>query len=204
MIQLTCSQCGSNLRVTDKMAGKKGKCPKCGKMNVIPCPDDKPPPEEQQDGSSLRDLAAAASKASSPTPLPNVAPAAHQPASTPVHGQSSRSRRQSSENPPNYTGVKFIGYLFIGLGVLLWIAGMVILIKSLTTPSESGMHDITTTSPGQTVVRTVWTGPSGDQVMSGVIMAILCGILGFIFIGVGQLFSCIRDMAQNSYYLRRL
>jgi len=197
MIQLTCSQCGSNLGVTDKMAGKKGKCPKCGKMNVIPYPDDKPPPEEQQDGSSLRDLAAAASNAS---PLPNV----HRPASTSVHGQPSRSRRRSSANPPNYTGVKFIGYLFIGLGVLLWIVGVVILIKALTTPSESGVHDITATSPGQTVVRTVWTGPGGEQVIFGVIVAIFFGIHGFILVGIGQLFFCIRDMAQNSYYLRRL
>ena len=36
MIQFTCTGCQAKLQVTDDMAGKKGKCPKCGHPVLIP------------------------------------------------------------------------------------------------------------------------------------------------------------------------
>jgi DNA-directed RNA polymerase subunit RPC12/RpoP len=36
MIEFKCSECGKQLRVNDDAAGKKGKCPQCGAMIVVP------------------------------------------------------------------------------------------------------------------------------------------------------------------------
>ena len=36
MIRFTCSNCSRLIRVEDKYAGKKGKCPKCGNAVVVP------------------------------------------------------------------------------------------------------------------------------------------------------------------------
>jgi hypothetical protein len=43
-IQFSCSGCGNILRVGDEMAGRKGKCPKCGLINLVPFPDGTLPP----------------------------------------------------------------------------------------------------------------------------------------------------------------
>ncbi len=39
-IDVTCEGCGKTLSVDDSMAGKRGKCPKCGTVLVVP--DDGP------------------------------------------------------------------------------------------------------------------------------------------------------------------
>jgi len=36
MIEFRCSECGKQLRAKDDAAGKKGKCPQCGAMLVVP------------------------------------------------------------------------------------------------------------------------------------------------------------------------
>ncbi len=36
-VRFTCGACGKNLRVQAKLAGKKVKCPKCGKTTLVPC-----------------------------------------------------------------------------------------------------------------------------------------------------------------------
>lgn len=36
MIKFACSKCGQSIRVDDKYAGKKGRCPKCGTAVVVP------------------------------------------------------------------------------------------------------------------------------------------------------------------------
>ena len=36
MIKFACSKCRQSIRVDDKYAGKKGKCPKCGQPVVVP------------------------------------------------------------------------------------------------------------------------------------------------------------------------
>ena len=38
MISFNCSSCESKLKVHDRFGGKKGKCPKCGAVNLIPSP----------------------------------------------------------------------------------------------------------------------------------------------------------------------
>ena len=37
-ITVTCEGCGKKLRVKDELAGRKGKCPACGTVLVIPQP----------------------------------------------------------------------------------------------------------------------------------------------------------------------
>lgn len=36
MIRFACSKCGQKINVADKHAGKKGKCPKCGNVVIVP------------------------------------------------------------------------------------------------------------------------------------------------------------------------
>jgi hypothetical protein len=43
-IQFSCAGCGNILRVGDEMAGRKGKCPKCGLVNQVPYATGGPPP----------------------------------------------------------------------------------------------------------------------------------------------------------------
>ena len=38
-IPVKCSNCGKTLNVPDSMAGKKGKCPKCKKVILVPTAD---------------------------------------------------------------------------------------------------------------------------------------------------------------------
>lgn len=38
MIEFKCSECGKQLRVKDEAAGKKGKCPQCGTVLLVPAP----------------------------------------------------------------------------------------------------------------------------------------------------------------------
>ena len=42
-------------------------------------------------------------------------------------------------------------------------------------------------------------GTLAGSVLGGVMF-----MVGFVQLGIGQLFYCIRDIAQNSFYLRRL
>jgi hypothetical protein len=43
-IQFSCAGCGNILRVGDEMAGRKGKCPRCGLVNQVPFADGSLPP----------------------------------------------------------------------------------------------------------------------------------------------------------------
>src|SRR5438445_6226475 len=36
MIGFACAHCGTGLRVKEKLAGKKVKCPKCGRVSAVP------------------------------------------------------------------------------------------------------------------------------------------------------------------------
>ncbi|MBN2582935.1 MAG: hypothetical protein JXL80_07700 [Planctomycetes bacterium] len=43
MIEFRCPHCGEGVEVDDQFAGLKGQCPECGKVIVIPRPNDAPP-----------------------------------------------------------------------------------------------------------------------------------------------------------------
>jgi len=43
MIRFQCDECGSTLKVEDRLAGKKGKCPKCNAVTMIPDPSSTTP-----------------------------------------------------------------------------------------------------------------------------------------------------------------
>ena len=44
-IIVTCAQCGKKLKVADSMGGKKGKCPACKAILIVPEADSAAPPE---------------------------------------------------------------------------------------------------------------------------------------------------------------
>src|SRR5262245_37842935 len=43
-IAFNCASCGNPLRVPDEMAGRKGKCPRCAFINVVPAASAAPQP----------------------------------------------------------------------------------------------------------------------------------------------------------------
>jgi hypothetical protein len=88
---------------------------------------------------------------------------------------------------PAYSGIKFIGYLFMLCGLLCWGIGVPWLISIVVRALSSGDSDVM-----------LLMGGIGLPVGAGLF------ILGFVQIGMGQLFLCIRDMARNSFHLRRL
>lgn len=56
MIAFKCSSCGHRLRVSEKHAGRKGRCPKCSTLLRVPSPDSETPQAEVSVGlSSLRE-----------------------------------------------------------------------------------------------------------------------------------------------------
>lgn len=82
---------------------------------------------------------------------------------------------------PNYGGVQFLGTLYIVLGYIACTIGGVVFLEAATRNTTS---------------------------RAGVTMGLLAGggvvITGLMMVGFGQLFHCIRDMAQNSFRLRGL
>jgi len=49
MIQFHCKNCGQKIAVQDKFSGKKGKCPKCKNIVVVPKPEDRVTSTNQSD-----------------------------------------------------------------------------------------------------------------------------------------------------------
>ena len=43
-IKVTCQSCGKNLQVADSMAGKKGKCPQCKSVLIVPAQEEQAAP----------------------------------------------------------------------------------------------------------------------------------------------------------------
>jgi hypothetical protein len=68
-IQLCCPECNKPLKVKDELAGKKVKCPGCGKPVPVPVPDEEPEPvvEEVQEAPAPKPAkAAVTAKAKAP------------------------------------------------------------------------------------------------------------------------------------------
>jgi hypothetical protein len=93
-IAFQCSSCGVTLRVPDTSAGRRGKCPKCATVNLIP------------DAGGHVQAAPPVPKAAKPAPAPDVADEGEE-----VGGASeARPRRKGAKKRKNRT------MLFVGLG----------------------------------------------------------------------------------------
>jgi hypothetical protein len=117
------------------------------------------------------------------------------------HYGEARSPRASGGRPgndiPHYGGLLFLGWLYVVLGFICFavggIAAGVMLIGSI-----AGGFQATRSGMPPEARDLVVIGGFGSFVVAG--MVFICGM---IQIGFGQLMFAIRDMAQNSFWLRQ-
>ncbi len=101
-IEFDCSGCGDLFRVADEMAGRKGKCPGCGVVNLIPSPEEAraitraPRPETNQTRLALEEEESAVEVVETP---------------------SSEKKPRKTRLWPMLLGLGFLGLLLAGLGV---------------------------------------------------------------------------------------
>jgi hypothetical protein len=80
MIDVDCGKCGLHVQIPDAMAGKKGKCPKCGEVLVIGQP--RPNKPTQAAGRAAEDKPATKSAPASAAPAAAAPPTAASPPAT--------------------------------------------------------------------------------------------------------------------------
>jgi hypothetical protein len=183
MIEFHCEACGAPVRIGDEFGGKKGRCPSCGAVIDIPA---------QSDPAVAK---AAPAPAPGPTPQspapmpPQPAPAAA-PAFAPLPG-APRPRMVV----PRYGGVTFLGYMFICMGILMCVMGLLVFLAAAI-----GGAGASYAMRG----RAMPVGFGASMALIGLIYGGFIGIWGLMGVGMGFLVFCIRDMAQNTFYLRRI
>lgn len=203
MIKFHCPKCGRHVGFKVGIPGKQVTCPSCKRAVVIPASATGISAKAEPDASGR------ASESREPvggeTPSAGSFGAAPATAAVPVvkphNPQHSRvTHRTSRVTIPDYRGVKFLGGLFWAFGILHWVAALVVAVGTVITGSSQGSR-----SP-QPVKQSglQWQGPDFSQLLMGLAVAVLIMVLGFILVGFGQLFFCIRDQTRNSFYLRRL
>jgi len=93
----------------------------------------------------------------------------------------------AAARPPGYLGVLFIGYSIIVSGILCWLSGLGVVLFLVVEGFRSG--DLRAAILSVDLSRAIAVG---------------LFILGLVLVGMGQLFLCVRDMARNSFHLRKL
>ncbi len=232
MITFDCDTCGHSVRVKDEFAGRKGKCPKCGAVLQIPGDAPEPEPVTAESASEATPVAPPVRADEPPDPLAQLAQSAARPApkrptappAAPVAAPAPRpaapepkpakakeakppkaetarpatpdepAERPPGRLPPKYAAMKGVAIVFLALGLLLIVIGLSIgavgLLRAGTVTYEtSGVE-----KAGQ--ILTAAAGP--------LLAAAAMVLNGVMLVGLGQLFVCVRDIAQNTYYLRRL
>ncbi len=208
-MKFACSACGTSLRAHEEWVGRAVKCPKCGTRNVVPAVTEPIETAIERGGNGAGDnpLAALTAAVDATTHesetshhATGVEPVDHgQPQHAPAHAHGSRGvgalgYRRAESGPaeaPGYHIVRIvgfiqqiIGYFVIGIGVLALVGGVAmaanILIKT---------RDVQLAAGGLTGMTLV-----------GLYLA----ILGIFLVGAGQVMFCVRDMARNSFYMKRL
>ena len=101
-IQVRCPGCGATLSVKDEMGGKKGKCPKCGQLMMIPAVA-APPPQ------------AAAPPPPPSAPQPPPVPARPRPGARAGRPPAARRRPASGEVSDKSQATAFILCMFFGI-----------------------------------------------------------------------------------------
>jgi hypothetical protein len=131
------------------------------------------------EASSAEELVSVAEPESAPDMVETAPAAPAEPERSPAPLSSPASPKRP--RVPRYNGVLFLGTLYMVLGGIACIGGAIVLGIGLTHTSE-----------GMAVLMTRLT------------VGLPLIIAGLMLIGFGQLFYCIRDMAQNSFCLRDL
>jgi tetratricopeptide (TPR) repeat protein len=72
MIRFQCTGCGATIKVNDNLAGKRGKCPKCGTVVTIPFPE--PQPVDESAPPHVAESARPAVAPPRPAPAPRTPP----------------------------------------------------------------------------------------------------------------------------------
>lgn len=229
MIPFDCPTCGGRLEVPDEYVGRQCRCPSCGTVAVVhsgrtrgagdtahgpaagaddiaaalsaswhPASHDDPAPagaggNVQYDLSLIFGTPAAAGEAPAATQgaaADAEAPPAEPFPSEPLFAMPSAgvgSTRSAPTAPPEYAGVRAVGVLSValggvcalgGVGLLLALAGDALLSDDLSGALAAG-----------------WPG-----------LAVAIGLLvgGTLQVALGLLTLCVRDLARNSFHLRRL
>jgi Na+-translocating ferredoxin:NAD+ oxidoreductase RnfE subunit len=88
---------------------------------------------------------------------------------------------------PRYAGVAFIGGLYQVLGIVCGLGGIAVIVISLFAESDRSRSSAISSVVG----------------VGGVVSGLGLVLIGFVIIGIGQLFDCVRDMARNSFQLHR-
>lgn len=202
MIKFHCPKCGRKVGFKVGIPGKQVTCPNCKRTVTIP---------KSATGISARTGPDAGGRAGEsrepvgretpPAGSSGAAPAAAVAVAKPHNPQQSRAaHRPPHLTIPDYKGVKFLGGLFWAVGILHWVMAAIVAVGTIVGAISQGSR------PPQPVEQTgfQWQGPDLWQLLMGLAVAVLIMVLGFILVGFGQLFFCIRDQTRNSFYLRRL
>jgi len=88
---------------------------------------------------------------------------------------------------PGYLGVRIMGIFYIVCGIACWLIGLAVMLYLVVGGLRSGDLQAAILSGGL-----------------GLAIAIGLFILGLVQVGMGQLFLCVRDLARNSFHLRKL
>jgi hypothetical protein len=93
----------------------------------------------------------------------------------------------AAAKPPGYLGVRIMGIFYIVCGLACWLIGLGVMLYLVADILQSG--DL-----------------RAAVLSASLFLAIAFGlfILGLVQVGMGQLFLCVRDMARNSFHLRKL
>lgn len=168
-------------------------CPKCGAALAVP---------EAQGGKNGKCF-----KCGQLILVPGVAvggPVGTMPASAPVPQAGPGAYLEI----PKYTAVKIVGYIYIVLGILSWALGAIVLILTIISALAGGslMSSLAGGLEGPDARTAAAAGGSLVAITIGLGLFATLGfvIVGILSIGMGQVFFCVRDMAQNSFLLRKL
>lgn len=201
MIKIQCAKCGQKYKTNDEMAGLKGKC-NCGSIMAIPSkvqPNKTPKGITSQKTAPAKAISYAGgvnSKVGNNTHAQSHStfkPQRTGPDSTlekndqPLVDTNAINEPESKSNQiPSYFGVSLIGTCFVIFGVLTTILGGIGIVLSIMGTNNQSPERV-----------------SGSAVGLGAFTFGLIILGGLFQIGFGQLFYCIRDMARNTFYLRK-
>lgn len=208
MIKYECAHCQALLETPDEMGGKTEPCPECGHVNSVPLS------KVQQQEQKRRENEAEAKRQALEREgerhrLELVrrrdalrdALKSQEASSLPVSEQVSQSKaeNQSKEfelandaiGAPKYEAVYLLGKLQVVLGVICIIAAVLVLLVGVSSLSTAGSKS---SIDKQEAEANAWLH---------IVYAVAVFLAGVMYIGLGQVFQCLRDMARNSFQLHK-
>ena len=179
-----CEHCGAALD-TDRRRGEREQCPACRKYNVVPEPtltrlggavsgwwhERKLRREEARKRRDRSDAAMEEAIAKTSADVPEPAETAYQPVTLPA---------SLLPRSPRYSGLEVLAALIALCGVLCWVAAAVVVAVGLRAAGEGSTGGV--------------LGGAVSLVSGGCL-----GLVGLVLVGTGQFFSCVRDIAINTF-----